>query len=523
MMKLFETLTFRERWAKIFFGLKQPKETGDYKWAHLQIIRLWSPASGVAVPLIVILLALLLGSLTANKPPVEIRISEEQIKEELKEPEELPEPDLLPDPENVTDPTEVSSTSIAKPGPDADFSPKPNEFDAVAIIRSPVVMKGIFGSRSPGARGSALGRFGGSGHTEGAVLRALRWLKKNQEADGSWNAKSGGGIGKAHNGAQAGLTGMALLTYLAHGETPASPEFGQTVEKAIKYLVEKQGADGKWSEVAYEHPIATYAMCEAFSMTKLPTVQEKAKKGLQAIISGQNAIGGFTYGLDASMRSDSSVMGWCGQALKAGKIAGLDCAGLDSAMKKTLEGFKSNYQGSPDNGTFGYTKPGEFPWKSGGLTGVGVLCNQLLGAAKSSEAKGGLGWLVANDKFDWATVTWKDVYYWYYNTQARFHEGGECWKSWNKAFSVPLVKAQTIIAKGIATPAGKMVDIGYWDAKNDEGGLVMDTALGALMLQVYYRYLPTFQKPEDMAAEAGQGGDKGGTVEAKDLPIDVKL
>ena len=51
MMKLFETLTFKEKWAKVAYGLKQPKESGDYKSAHLQIVRLWSPASGMAVPL----------------------------------------------------------------------------------------------------------------------------------------------------------------------------------------------------------------------------------------------------------------------------------------------------------------------------------------------------------------------------------------------------------------------------------------------------------------------------------------
>jgi hypothetical protein len=37
-----------------------------------------------------------------------------------------------------------------------------------------------------------------------------------------------------------------------------------------------------------------------------------------------------------------------------------------------------------------------------------------------------------------------------------------------------------------------MVDIGYRETANAEGGRVIDTTLCALMLQVYYRYLPTF-------------------------------
>jgi hypothetical protein len=36
-----------------------------------------------------------------------------------------------------------------------------------------------------------------------------------------------------------------LLAFLAHNETPASPEFGTTVEKAMKYLVGAQGKDGE--------------------------------------------------------------------------------------------------------------------------------------------------------------------------------------------------------------------------------------------------------------------------------------
>jgi hypothetical protein len=126
----------------------------------------------------------------------------------------------------------------------------------------------------------------------------------------------------------------------------------------------------------------------------------------------------------------------------------------------------------------------------------------MLGALKSPEARGGLMHLQATDTFNWSGATWKNVYYWYYNTQARFHEGGECWKSWNKQFALPLAKAQIVQPKAIEGPDGKLCDIGYWDAKNDQGGRVMDTALCTLTLEVYYRYLPTFNKPSDEPATA---------------------
>ena len=516
IMELFETLTFKEKWARIREGLKQPPESGAYKWAKLEMTRLWSPVSAVIVPIIALLLMAMLAALTPKRQQnVEIKIAEVEVPDELEEPEDIPEPEIEPpDPEKIIEPTEnfIPSTSD-NDAPDTDFSPQPAQFDSVAIVKSPVTMKGIFGSRSPGARGSALGRYGGGGHTEGAVLRALRWLKKNQEDDGSWSGTSGGGAGRAN--VQSAMTGMGLLTFLAHGETPASPEFGQTVKKAIEYLVGKNNSFPR----PYQFPIATYALCEAFSMTKVPSIKAAAAQGIGVIISGQNPTGGFDYELTPCARDDTSIMGWCAQALKAGKMAGIQNPGLDDAIEKAIKGFQKNYAGDSQMGGFGYIRP-----KASELTGVGVLCMQLLGAQNEKECRGGLNRLIEKDTFAWP-AHWKKVYYWYYNTQARFHEGGECWRAWNKQFSVPLVKGQTIIANGIQDMNGKMVDIGYWETNNDRGGRVMDTALCALMLQVYYRYLPTFQKPEDIAQDGGGGEAKeeAGVVAAKDLDIDVQL
>ena len=66
-------------------------------------------------------------------------------------------------------------------------------------------------------------------------------------------------------------------------------------------------------------------------------------------------------------------------------------------------------------------------------------------------------------------------------------------------------------------------DIGYWDTGNDRGGRVMDTCLCALMLQVYYRYLPTYQKLEDnpirLLVDEGQEGVK--KIPIRDIDVEV--
>jgi hypothetical protein len=380
------------------------------------------------------------------------------------------------------------------------------------MIRSPVIMRGIYGSRSPGMRGAAIRQYGGNvGLTEGAVLRALRWLKKYQEADGSWNQASGAVQvgGDTKTGAPAAMTGFGLLTFLAHGETPASEEFGETVRRAIQWLLDNQSGEGSWRR-HYEHQIAAYALAEAFALTRIPMLKPAAERAMDIIIRGQNPSGGWNYPLRPMDRDDTSVMAWCAQALKAAKMAGLDNQGLDECMKKAIEGFRKN---ADPNGGFGYssTGPAFGQLRASGLTGAGTLSMQFLGAAKLKETKAGIAYLQERrNAFDWSGANWKSLYYWYYDTQARFHAGGSIWKDWNRMFARPLVQAQTILrGKGVD---GK--DIGYWSTTDDREGVVMNTCLAAMMLQVYYRYLPTFKTPE-ASVQAEE--------EASDAELDVDI
>ena len=58
-------------------------------------------------------------------------------------------------------------------------------------------------------------------------MKALRWFKTVQRRDGSW--------GGSHQVAQ---TGLVLLAYLGHCETPLSEEFGEAVTNGMVYLIE---------------------------------------------------------------------------------------------------------------------------------------------------------------------------------------------------------------------------------------------------------------------------------------------
>jgi len=383
----------------------------------------------------------------------------------------------------------------------------PNKgFEIATTVKSRLVMRGLYAGRTAGGRKGALGLYGkggaGGAATEAAVLRALRWLKKNQESDGSWKGT-----------AAPAMTSFALLAFLAHGETPQSPEFGATVRKAIDWFLANQEANGRFKGRDgndYSQPIAAYALCEAYGLTQHPSIKDAAIKAIMEVVKGQHVSGGFNYGLEAvSERNDSSFMAWCCQALKAAKMAGLepDVPGLAGAIKKAIPGFKQNC--GPDGG-FGYTGPGS---SGGGLSGAGTLCLQLLGAPKAPEVEKTIK-LMEPLTFSFANPAGGKLYYWYYITQAKFHHSPETFAAWNKQFSPELCKEQIVEKNAIEGPDGKMVDIGHWDSpvKDEPGGtVVQNTCLCTLMLEVYYRYLPSFKKieaaPDEVMAAAPKPED----------------
>jgi hypothetical protein len=508
LMDLFDELSFTEKWERVFKGLKEPKDSGNYKWAKLQMFRLLAPISALVVPVIMLLLISILAKFTPEPTTsVQVKVVEPTPMEEL-EPIEPPEIEKLEPPDPVEIEVDVATDAPSLPNEAistaADVaSVQPAEFDSVAQIKSPVIMAGIMGSRNPGSRGAALGKYGGSKAGQVAVLRALRWLATQQHSDGSWGKN------------KPAITAMAVLVYLAHGDTPASEEFGRIVEDGLKFLVDSQEANGRFKGRDghdYTQPIVAYALSEAYGMTKNPTIRESAVKALEMVVKGQNASGGFNYGLKPSDRDDTSYMGWCVQAMKAGKFAGLshDVDGLTNAMERAIGGFKKNYGGNDSYGGFGYTGPSD----KHGLSGVGVLCLQFLGESKCKEVQNTLPML--QDK--WA-FNWEDppngsvVYYWYYITQAFFQEGGAMWDEWNKSFSPQLTKAQQVISKnesGYVDHKGISHETGFWVSPaarehNGGNGEVMDTILCALQLTVYYRYLPTFQKIDEYEIEQELG------------------
>ncbi|MEM7395647.1 MAG: hypothetical protein AAF492_25220, partial [Verrucomicrobiota bacterium] len=268
---------------------------------------------------------------------------------------------------------------------------------------------------------------------------------------------------------------------------------------AIQYLLSRQDTKGMFRgkkpsrHPVYDHAIATYAVSEAYGMTRVPALKTAMEGGMKNIINGQQPGGGWDYHYKKGDRRDTSVSGWHVQAMKAAHLSGAENPGIKEAMKRSIADFKSVF--NPSSGRFAYSTGSS---GSEGMTGVGVLSMQFLGQGNSPEVRGGLKFL-DSIKGEWKKDAPKNpMYAWYYITQAKFHKGGKTWSAWNKKFSKELVAAQH--------------EDGHWgapdgtDGESGEGP-VYTTTLGALMLQVYYRNLPTFKedaaKEEEFAPEAG--------------------
>jgi hypothetical protein len=450
---------------------------------------------------------LLIVTSTRNvQPPVEVTVVElekvelePEVEQEIEEIEEdLTCEDVVEDP--VMAPEDIVGEQTS-PNDVSDEAPQTNDnMDQEMVLDVKMTNSPLTyfdgGGRSDQGRKKGIERTGGDGTRRGQIKlnKALRWLARVQNENGSW--------GEGNFGPESGHpahTGLALLTFLGHGETPLSEQYGMTVQKAMRWLAEY----GHQSDLAsrcnkrpmgYAHGIATYAICEAYGMTKIPIMQGAMEACVEVIIDGQMSNGGFGYGYTSGPRWDMSVAGWNIQALKAARMAGCINEKLPEAIYKAVKFCKKVYVGK---GGFAYaqSKPGA---RGANMTGVGALCMQLLGSVKDARVKQAAEYIgnsrlkdyqeVATNPAKWDSIGGKNLYGWYYETQVIFNtqkNNRARWKAWRNAFETALTKTQH--------PEG------YWQTSgqhqigtHNTPGRVLSTCLCALQLEVYYRYLPSF-------------------------------
>ena len=352
-----------------------------------------------------------------------------------------------------------------------------------------------FLGRSGATKDKLLASGGGNKESEAAVARGLAWLAKQQQPNGSWVYDG------SHKTDTAAATGMALLPFLAAGQTHKTGKYTKTVQAGINFLIKNLSASGNnagkflTAHDMYYQAIATIAVCECYGMTRdKQLLQGPCQAAINFIQKAQGANG--SWGYQAGSTGDTSIVGWQIQALKAGQLA-KDLVVDDKVVKRAMQ-FLDTVGAGSYKAAYGYVSAaGAAPGTS--LTAVGLLSRYYAagwGPNNPAMVEGVLG-LMRRAPAKLAAVP--DMYFYYYATQVvHFYEGEE-WKTWNEG---PLNNGKR--SGGMRDSLvdlqvkGNGANMGSWDP--DGGfigrscGRVGSTCMVLLTLEVYYRHLPLYKR-----------------------------
>ena len=364
---------------------------------------------------------------------------------------------------------------------------------------------GEFKGRGSAQRAGLVKSEGGNSASEAAVARGLAWLATQirypdkAEKIGYWQYDG------SHRSDRAAATGMALLPFLAAGQTHKNPsdpakkaenKYQKVVAAGIAFLLAQQGPDGAFYNGRengqlkdkcgmYAQAVATVALCELYGMTgDKKGLQGPAQKAISFILSCQGANG--SWGYTPNTDGDTSIVGWQIQALHSAKL----CKDIvvDKARLDRAKNFLSTVTAPGKPWVFGYTDRSRF---SPALSSVGLLCRYYVDgwSPQKPEMAGGVKYLMDSQRPDPAKM---EIYYYYYATQVLHFYGGPEWEAWNGPPASTAPTGMRNILVRLQQTDGSWAQGG--DLTAGAVGKLGTSCLSLLTLEVYYRHLPTYKR-----------------------------
>lgn len=368
----------------------------------------------------------------------------------------------------------------------------------------------------PEARRRALEAHGGDERSEGAVARGLEWLARHQSTDGRWDADGFWRHTDEPDEDQApgdafcdvGITGLALLAFLAAGNTCESGEYRDPVSLAVGFLLYIQREDGSFrtgpatrDDIAYspkfmyDQGIVLLALSECYIMDRNKELREPIEKALAFVEAARQECGGWDYQHYLSTkRGDLSVTSWIVLALSSCAKAGFDVP--ESTLSRVRVFVAGNVD---DSGMANYAIQevgGKLKGVPNGFSPSAYAAVSLIylgdEPAESSKLRS-LRSVLEKHPPNWVAMTGGDnghsLYYWYYGTLAMFHMGSRHWRAWNAVLKRELLENQRL-DEGFR---------GSWDPAEvspyaPSGGRLYSTVFAVLSLEVYYRYIPMYRR-----------------------------
>ncbi|WP_146598128.1 prenyltransferase/squalene oxidase repeat-containing protein [Novipirellula aureliae] len=356
---------------------------------------------------------------------------------------------------------------------------------------------GGLGGRTPTGRTRLGQKYGATAESEQAVERALAWLANHQRRDGSWsfNLELDPCNGRCSHSREPGdtptpstaATGLALLAFLGAGYTQHEGKYDKVVKDGLYYLrdVATESEFGlDWQQGSmYGHGIALLALAEALSMSRREGFEDGdtdlrylTDRGVRFTERAQHYFSG-SWGYVPGSPGDTTLTGWQVLSLVAARRSKV------TVYQKTFSDAHRFLLEMAPKGEFefGYRMPKPEPT----TTAIGLTLMLYLGHSPyEAPMEESLSKLAKRGPLP------NNIYHNYYGTLALHHSRHHGWNEWNRKLRDSLVKTQATVGH----------EAGSWHFKDhfgDVGGRLYTTAMAAMILEVYYRYMPLYEEIED--------------------------
>ncbi len=335
-----------------------------------------------------------------------------------------------------------------------------------------------------------------------SVDKGLLWLSRQQKSDGSFPTRNTG---------NPGVTSLCIMAYLSRGHVPGSGPYGQTLDRALDYVLACQTPDGIFTAEAitsqqvtsfgtthsavYNTTISGLMLGELYGLTdsqRAARIRPALQKTLDLMLKLQDRPISSRYRLDrggwryfgtvsGEFESDLSVTAWQIMFMRSAVNAGFDVPEHRADM--AIEYVKRNFEKNTGRFYYSFYKLDELPRA---MAGAGVLCLFLAGQYDNEiEEKSG-NWLISQSFAPYnRQVDSEDHYHYaaYYVSQAMFQLGGSYWERFYPEFATVFVKGQNAD--------------GSWQPESGKHALYQNsytTALAILALTPPYQLLPIYQR-----------------------------
>ena len=164
-------------------------------------------------------------------------------------------------------------------------------------------------------------------------------------------------------------------------------------------------------------------------------------------------------------------------ALKSAELAGIP---IPETTRRGITRFLQSVSSGKHGGLASY-RAGE--QVSHAMSAEALVCWQFLGLSRDHPACNETGDFLLTELPGQGGKP--NDYYWYYGTLAMYQLQGDYWRQWNAALQKTLLDRQ--IKEGPLA--------GAWDTDTvwgGYGGRIYTTAIAALSLEIYYRFLPLY-------------------------------